>query len=141
MTGCHRILLMMPIMSGNEASRREFLLYWIGLFVVALSIVSIFISMSTLVSNVLSYNCYIPVVSGMLGIPPPVTNAITVTKFTALTNATVPNNDVTQQLPPYQYYCSNPIIPVAILTFVLNLLSSLVFTGVGAYMMLNGKKR
>lgn len=129
-------------MSQNEASRREFLLYWVGLFVVALSIVSIFVSMSNLVSNVLSYNCYIPVVSGMLGIPPPpVTNAITVTAATTVTNATLPNNGVTQQWPPYEYYCTNPIIPVSILTFVFDLLSSLLFTGVGAYMMLNGKKR
>lgn len=132
-----------PVMSTNEASRREFLLYWVGLFVVALAVVSIFISTSNLVANVLSYNCYIPVVSGMLGIPPPppVTNAGTVTSTTTFINATLPNNFGNQQLPPYPYYCTNPFIPVAILTFVLNLLSSLVFIGVGAYMMLNGKKR
>jgi len=54
----------------------------------------------------------------------------------------MPNNPpVTQQLPPYEYYCANPTIPVAVLTFVFNLLSSLVFIGLGAYMMLNGKKR
>lgn len=81
-------------MSGSEASRREFLLYWVGLFVVALAVVSIFISISNLVANVLSYNCYIPVVSGMLGIPPPppITNAITVTSSTTFTNVTMPNN-------------------------------------------------
>lgn len=131
-------------MSESEASRREFLLYWVGLFVVALAVVSIFISITSLVANVLSYNCYIPVVSGMLGIPPPpipVTKPITVTSNTTFTNVTMPNNGVTQQLPPYEYYCMNPIIPVAVLTFVFNLLSSLVFVGVGAYMMLNGKKR
>ena len=128
-------------MSGVEASRREFLLYWVGLFVVALSVVSIFISISSLISGVLSYNCYIPVVSGMLGIPPPIKNAVTVTSVTAMPNATVPNNPVIEQFPPYQYYCTNPTIAVSVLTFVFNLLSSLVFTGVGAYMMLNGKKR
>jgi len=132
-------------MSENEASRREFLLYWIGLFVVALAVVSIFISITSLVANVLSYNCYIPVVSGMLGIPPPpprpLTNPVTVMSSTTFTNVTMPNNGIAQQLPPYEYYCSNPIIPVAILTFVFNLLSSFVFIGVGAYMMLNGKKR
>jgi hypothetical protein len=130
-------------MSESEANRREFLLYWVGLFVIALAVVSIFISITNLVANVLSYNCYIPVVSGMLGIPPPppVTNPVTVTGSTTFTNVTMPNNSVTQQLPPYEYYCMNPIIPVAILTFVFNLLSSLVFIGVGAYMMLNGKKR
>lgn len=130
-------------MSGSEASLREFLLYWVGLFVVALAVVSIFISISSLVANVLSYNCYIPVVSGMLGIPspPPVTYATTVTASTSFTNSTLPNNGVNQQWPPYQYYCTNPFIPAAILTFVLNLLSSLAFVGVGAYMMLNGKKR
>jgi hypothetical protein len=132
----------MLVMSGSEASRREFLLYWVGLFVVALAVVSIFISISNLVANVLSYNCYIPVVSGMLGIPPPppITKPITVTS-TTFANVTMPNNGVAQQLPPYEYYCTNPFIPVAILTFVFNLLSSLVFIGVGAYMMLNGKKR
>ena len=132
-------------MSESEASRREFLLYWVGLFVVALAVVSIFISITNLVANVLSYNCYIPVVSGMLGIPPPpptpVTNPVTVTSSTTFTNVTMPNSGVNQQLPPYEYYCTNPIIPVAVLTFVFNLLSSLVFIGVGAYMMLNGKKR
>jgi len=129
-------------MSGSEANRREFLLYWVGLFVVALAVVSIFLAISNLVVSVLSYNCYIPFVSGMLGIPPPpVTNAITVTSSTMFTNATVPNNALPQQLPPYEYYCPNPTIPAAVLTFVFNLLSSLVFVGVGAYMMLNGKKR
>ena len=129
-------------MIQNEASRREFLLYWVGLFVVALSVVSIFISISSLVSSVLSFNCYIPGASGMLGIPPPpATNAITVTTATTVTNPTIPNNGTIQQVPPYEYYCTNPIIPVTILTFVFNLLSSLVFTGVGAYMMMNGKKR
>jgi hypothetical protein len=132
-------------MSESEANRREFLLYWAGLFVVALAVVSIFISITNLVANVLSYNCYIPIVSGMLGIPTPpptpVTNPVTVTSSTTFTNVTIPNNGVTQQLPPYEYYCTNPIIPVAVLTFVFNLLSSLVFIGVGVYMMLNGKKR
>lgn len=131
-------------MSERGANRREFLLYWVGLFVVAFAVVSIFISITSLVANVLSYNCYIPVVSGMLGIPPPptpVTNPITVTSSTTFSNVTMPNNGVTQQPPPYEYYCANPFIPVAVLTFVFNLLSSLVFIGVGAYMMLNGKKR
>jgi hypothetical protein len=132
-------------MSESETSRREFLLYWVGLFVVALAVVSIFISITSLVANVLSYNCYIPVVSGMLGIPPPplrpLMNPVTVMSSTTFTNVTMPNNGIAQQLPPYEYYCTNPIIPVAILTFVFNLLSSLVFIGVGAYMMLNGKKR
>jgi len=135
----------MLVMSGSEASRREFLLYWVGLFVVAFAVVSIFISISNLVANVLSYNCYIPVVSGLLGIPapPPVTNAVTVTSSTIVSNVTMPNNFGNQQLPPYPYpyYCTNPYVPVAILTFVFNLLASLVFIGVGAYMMLNGKKR
>lgn len=132
-------------MSGSETSRREFLLYWVGLFVVAFAVVSIFISISNLVANVLSNNCYIPVVSGLLGIPPPppVTNAVTITSSTTVGNVTMPNNFGNQQLPPYPYpyYCTNSYVPVAILTFVFNLLASLVFIGVGAYMMLNGKKR
>jgi hypothetical protein len=131
-------------MSASEASRREFLLYWVGLFVVALAVVSIFFSLSNLVASVLSYNCYIPIVSGMLGIPAPqpVTNAATVTASTTFGNDTIPNNGIRQQLPPYPYYyCRNPYVPVAILTFVFNLLGTLVFVGVGAYMMLNGKKR
>lgn len=130
-------------MSGSEASHREFLLYWVGLFVVALAVVSIFFSLSSLVASVLSYNCYIPIVSGMLGIPAPqpVRNAVTVTMSTRFGNVTMPNNGVPQQLPPYEYYCTNPYAPVAILTFVFNLLGAFVFAGVGAYMMLNGKKR
>jgi hypothetical protein len=127
----------------NGASRREFVLYWVGLFVVASAVVSIFFSLSSLVASVLSYNCYIPIVSGMLGIPTPqpVTNAVTVTASTRFGNVTMPNNGVPQQLPLYQYYCQNPYVPVVILTFVFNLLGALVFVGVGAYMMLNGKKR
>jgi len=132
-------------MSESEANRREFLLYWVGLFVIALAVVSIFISIGNLVASVLSYNCYIPVVSGMLGIPPPpptpLTNPVTVTSSTTFSNFTMPNNGVAQQLPPYPYYCTNPYIPAAVLTFMFDLLSSLVFIGVGAYMMLNGKKR
>jgi hypothetical protein len=79
----------------------------------------------------------------MLGIAPPtpVTNQVTIARGTTFTNVTMPNNGVIQPFPPYEYYCTNPIIPVAVLTFVFNLLSSLVFIGVGAYMMLNGKKR
>jgi len=133
-------------MSASEAGRREFLLYWVGLFVVAIAVVSIFISISSLVASVLSYNCYIPFVSGMLGIPPPtpVTNPVTVTSGTTF-NGTLPNNFGNQQqlppYPPYQYYCTNPYVPLAILTFVFNLLGALVFIGVGGYMMLNGKKR
>jgi hypothetical protein len=127
-------------MSGDEASQREFLLYWVGLFIVALAVVSIFISISSTVASMLSYNCYIPVVSGILGIPqpPPVTN--TVQGSTTFINATLPNSFGQQQLPPYPYYCMNPYVPVAILTFMFNLLASLVFVGVGVYMMLNGKK-
>jgi len=138
-------------MSESESTCREFLLYWVGLFVVALAAVSTFLEISTLVSSVLSFNRYIPVVYGMLGIPPPpaqpqpITNAATITSNMPFINATaVPNNFGNQQWPPppyQQYYCANPYIPVAIFTFVLSLLSSLVFVGVGAYMMLNGKKR
>jgi hypothetical protein len=130
-------------MGVDEASQREFLLYWVGLFVVALAVVSIFISASNLVASALSYNCYIPIVSGMLGVPTPqpLTNSVTIRSTATFINATLPNNFGNPELPPYPYYCRNPYVPAAIITFMFNLLACLVFVGVGAFMMLNGKKR
>jgi hypothetical protein len=40
---------------------------------------------------------------------------------------------------PYPYYCGNNLAAY-IISFVFNLLSAFVFTAVGCYMMLNGKK-
>lgn len=126
-------------MSQNVSSRREFLLYWAGVFVVALSIVSILMSLSGLVTGVLSYNCYIPVLSPMLGmsqsqpVPMPITAP----------NASTSNaSQVYQFSEPnirFPYYCSSPMVPVIQFTF--NLLSGLVFMAVGVYMMFSGRRR
>jgi hypothetical protein len=40
---------------------------------------------------------------------------------------------------PYPYYCGGNLAAY-IVSFVFNLLSAFIFTGVGCYMMLNGKK-
>jgi hypothetical protein len=130
-------------MEKPVSSRREFFLYWAGIFVVAFSFVSILLTFSGLITNVLSTNCYIPYVSPMLGVVQPAATQ------TAVTSVTVTSVNGTQPIPyqqlypppyqpPYQYCYGSPI--AAVVQFTFQLLSSLIFTGVGAYMMLNGKK-
>ena len=130
-------------MEKTVASRREFFLYWAGIFVVAFSFVSILLTFSGLITNILSTNCYFPYVSPMLGVVQP---AVT---QTAVTSVTVTSVNGTQPIPPgqvypppypppYQYCYGSPI--AAVVQFTFQLLSSLIFTGVGAYMILNGKK-
>jgi hypothetical protein len=126
-------------MEKTVSGRREFLLYWAGLFVVALGFVSVLLTISGLMTNILSTQCYFPYVSPMLGIAQPTAIAtITVTSVTFV-NGTQPV-PLQQVYPPaYPYYCyGSPI--AAIVQFTFQLLSSLIFIGVGAYMMLNGKK-
>ncbi len=100
------------------ASRREFLLYWAGFLVVVLGSVSILMTVSGLLVDVLSYNCWYPIVSPLFGInkPPTVT-----------------------QTASMLFHCANPA--VAAVRFVFNLLSGLLVLGAGFYMMLNGEKR
>ncbi len=100
------------------ASRREFLLYWAGFLVAVLGSVSILMTISGLLVDVLSYRCWYPVVSPLLGISEPPTPTHTVSM---------------------PFYCANPA--VAVVRFAFNLLSGLLVVGAGSYMMLNGEKR
>ncbi len=99
------------------ASRREFLLYWFGFLILVLGAISILMTMSGLMVDVLSYRCWYPVISPLLGINEPPT----------------PTQGV--HIP---FYCVNPA--VAIVRFVFNFLAGLIIVGAGFYMMLNGKK-
>ena len=103
---------------GIPASRREFLLYWAGFLIVVLGVVLILISISGLLIDVLSYRCWYPVLSPLLGVQEP------------------PNPT---RAPSISFYCENPAI--GIVRFVFNLLTALIFAAAGLYMMLNGKKR
>lgn len=136
--------------SGNEsgATRREFYLYWFGVFVLAFSFVGILLTISGLITDILSTQCYFPYVSAMLGVSQssPPTSVVT---YATTVNGTqpMPMNQSRSIMPPeqiypppYPYYCyANPV--VAVFQFTFKLLSSLVFMGVGGYMVLNGKKR
>jgi len=101
----------------DVAGRREFLLYWAGFLVVVLGSVSILMTISGLLVDVLSYRCWYPVVSPLFGItePPKATQVVSM-----------------------PFYCVNPA--VAVVRFVFNLLGGLIVVGAGCYMMLNGKK-
>lgn len=78
------------------------------------SVVSL-MTISGLLIDAVSYRCWYPIISPMLGLKEPVASA--------------------EILP----YCIDPVI--AVVRFVFNFLSSLVVSGAGIYMMLNGKKR
>ena len=126
-------------MEKTVASRREFFLYWAGIFVVAFSFVSILLTFSGLITNILSTNCYFPYVSPMLGVTQPTATQTVVTSITVTSvNGTQPILPEQVYPPPYQYCYGSPI--AAVVQFTFQLLSSLIFTGVGAYMILNGKK-
>jgi len=101
----------------NAASRRQFLLYWVGFLVIVLGAVSILMTISGVLIDVLSYRCWYPILSPMMGVtqPPKPTQAVVV-----------------------PYYCSSPM--VAVVRFVFNLLAELVLVGAGVYMTLNGKR-
>ena len=99
-------------------SRREFLLYWAGFLILVLGAVSILMTFSGLLVDVLSYSCWYPVVSPLFGINEP------------------PNPTQIVDMP---FYCVNPA--VAVVRFVFNLLAGLIVVASGFYMMLNGKKR
>jgi len=121
----------------ERTSNREFLLYWAGVFVIALAIVSVMLMTSGLVTDILSTQCYFPYISPMLGVPEP-----SVATTTVIRNATDSGGGVitSPEMPhPYPYYCyGNPV--VAVIQFTFKLLSSLIFIGVGAYMIQNGKR-
>ncbi len=121
-------------MEKTVSSLREFLLYWAGIFVVAFSFVSILLTFSGLITNILNTNCYFPYVSPMLGVTQSIATKTAVTSV----NGTQPIPPEQVYPPPYQYCYGNPI--AAVVQFTFQLLSSLIFTGVGAYMILNGKK-
>jgi len=101
----------------NLATRREFVLYWVGFLIVVSGAVLILMTISGVLLDILNSGCYYPIISPMMG--------------------------VMQPSPPPQgvevpYYCYNPM--VAVIRFVFNLFAELIFSGAGAYMMLNGKK-
>jgi hypothetical protein len=102
---------------ADVASRREFILYWAGFLVVVVSSVSILLSISGLLIEVLSYRCWYPILSPLLGISKP---------------------PEPSQVPGMPVYCGNPA--VALVRFIFNFLAGLIFAGAGAYTMLNGKK-
>ena len=136
-------------MSIESATSREFFLYWVGVVVIAFSIVSVLLTISGLVTDVLSTQCYFPYVSSMLGVkePPQPANVTMFANPQPPPNRTMsPEQNVTRTISyelypyPYPYYCGgNPI--VAVIGFIFKLLSSLIFIGVGGYMVMNGKKR
>jgi hypothetical protein len=100
------------------ASRREFILYWAGFVILIVGAVLILMTISGLMVDVLSYRCWYPIVSPMLGV-----------------NESPKPTQVTDM----PYSCTNPA--VAVVRFVFNLFAGLTVIGAGGYMMLNGKKR
>ena len=101
----------------NAASRRQFLLYWVGFSVIVLGAVSILMTISRVLIDVLSYRCWYPILSPIMGV-------------TQRPNAT--------QAVMVPYNCSSPM--VAVVRFVFNLIAELVLVGAGSYMTLNGKR-
>jgi hypothetical protein len=99
------------------ASRREVLLYWAGFLVVVLGSISILMTISDLLVEVLSYRSWYPIVLPLFGISQPPTPT---------------------QVVNMPFYCVNPA--VVVVRFVFDLLSGLIIVGAGFYMMLNGKK-
>jgi len=105
---------------NEAASWREFILFWAGFLVLVIGTVSIMLTISGVLIDVLSYRCWYPVLSPLMGMSEPVKTAQLVG---------IPN----------RYYCYDPM--VAVIRFVFNLLAELIVVGAGVYMMLNGKKR
>jgi hypothetical protein len=103
---------------SDLASKREFFLYWAGFVIVVVSSVSVLLSLSGVLTDVLSYRCWYPILSPLLGMSEPLQPT---------------------QAPNMQLYCGNPA--VSVVRFIFNFLSGLIFAGAGGYMMLNGKKR
>jgi hypothetical protein len=103
---------------------------------IALSITSVLLTISGLITDILSTQCYFPYISPMLGVkepqsPPP----------EVIRNATDSGTSIAPSPPyyPYPYYCGgNPAI--AVIQFTFKLLSSFMFIGVGLYMVQNGRK-
>jgi hypothetical protein len=104
--------------SIDAANRREFFLYWAGFLIVILGSISVLMTISGLMIEVLNYRCWYPVLSPLFG-------------FSEPSNAT--------QGPNMLVYCANPA--VAVVRFIFNFLTGLIVVGAGIYMMLNGKKR
>jgi len=101
---------------GDIASRREFALYWVGFLTLIIGSVSVLMTISGLLVDVVSYRCWYPIISPLLGVrEPPVS---------------------TYDMP---VYCGDPV--VAVVRFIFNFLASLVVVGAGVYTMLNGKRR
>ena len=124
----------------------EFVLYWAGIFAVALSVVAILLSVSGLMTSMLGHNCVIPFVSETL-------NRL----YAALPrspNATIiPYTNPIPYPNPYQagpgqpfpnmldsYFCTSTVMAAAVVRFIFNLFSSLVLLSLGAYMAHNGRK-
>jgi hypothetical protein len=101
----------------RSATRREFLLYWAGFLIVVIGAVSILMTISGVLIDVLSSRCWYPIISPMMGVeqPPSPTQGVM-----------IPN------------YCYNPM--VAVIRFIFNLLAEFVLIGAGVYMLSNGKK-
>jgi len=102
-------------LSEARATRREFILYWVGVLVVASGVVAVLFTISNVIVDVLQSDCWYPIVSPLLGIPKPPETMIPA------------------------YYCSSPV--VALVRFTFKLLAALVFIGVGVFMMMNGRRR
>ncbi len=105
----------------NAGSHREFLLYWAGFIILVFGAVSILLTISGLMVDLLSYRCWYPMISPMLGInqPPPDQTG---------------NGTMTPS-----YYCADPA--AALVEFVFRFLSALIIGGAGAWMMMNGNKK
>lgn len=82
-----------------------------------LGTIFILMTISGVLVDVLTYRCWYPVISPMLGIREPQTPT---------------------QVVGIPFYCVNPAVTVV--RFVFNLLAGLIILGAGFYMMLNGKK-
>ena len=104
--------------AADTASMRQFVLYWAGFLILAVSAVAILLSISGVLIEALSYRCWYPILSPLLGVSEP---------------------PQPSQMPNMPVYCANPAI--AVVRFIFNFLAGLIFAGTGAYMIWNGKKR
>ena len=124
----------------------EFALYWAGIFVVALSVVAVLLSISGLMTSMLGHDCVIPFVSEAL-------NRLYATLPRSPNATIVPYPNPIPYPNPYQagpgqpfsnmlnpYFCASTIIATAVVHFIFNLVSSLVLLSLGAYMAHNGRK-
>jgi hypothetical protein len=99
------------------ASRQEFLLYWSGFLIVIFGSVLILMAISDLLTEVLSYRCWYPVLSQLVGFSEPSRST---------------------QVAQMPVYCVNAA--VAVVRFVFKFLAELILLGAGVYMMISGKK-